>query len=304
MRVDFDYDRVTDGLRLVAWGLFKKIVIADRLGIVVDTVYNNPYLHDCLDLIIATVFFSFQIFCDFSGYSDIAIGTALVMGFKLMKNFDQPYQARSVPEFWRRWHISLSSWFRDYLYISMGGNRVELPRWYFNIFIVFLMSGLWHGANWTFVAWGVIHGIYVVGSVTVEKIKARLNRPSNNWPLLSTALTFVLVSFAWIFFRSDNLETAFHVASTIITGLPEMMGKAIRRELSIGNLGISHKDLAISLSLIVFLETIHFINNKINVAAWFKRRPVYIRWGVYYAAVSLIMSLGVFQNRQFIYFQF
>ena len=150
-RYDFNYERVTSGLRLMAWGLFKKVVIADRLAIVVDTVYNNPEQHNSLTLIIATIFFAFQIFCDFSGYSDMAIGAARVMGFKLMTNFDKPYQSKSIHEFWKRWHISLSTWFRDYFYISLGGNRVSIPRWYLNLFLVFLVSGLWHGANWTFV---------------------------------------------------------------------------------------------------------------------------------------------------------
>ncbi len=150
----FDYQRITDGLKLMAWGLFKKVVIADRLAILVNQVYDNPTNYKGLPLIFATIFFSFQIFCDFSGYSDMAIGAAKVMGFKLMTNFNRPYSSKSISEFWKRWHISLSTWFRDYLYISFGGNRVSIPRWYFNLFFVFLVSGLWHGAKWTFVIWG------------------------------------------------------------------------------------------------------------------------------------------------------
>ena len=150
----FDYSRVVAGLKLMLWGLFKKIVIADRLAIYVNAVYNNPTHHSGITLILATVFFAFQIYCDFSGYSDIAIGAAKIMGFKLMTNFNRPYFSRNISEFWKRWHISLSTWFKDYLYISLGGRRVSIPRWYFNLLFVFLVSGLWHGANWTFLIWG------------------------------------------------------------------------------------------------------------------------------------------------------
>ncbi|HOJ12159.1 MAG TPA: MBOAT family O-acyltransferase, partial [Clostridiales bacterium] len=158
----FDYDRVTSGLKIMAWGFFKKVVVADRLGIAVSAIYNNPVKHNSIQFIIATLFFTFQIFCDFSGYSDIAIGSARIMGFELMENFKRPYFSKSVAEFWRRWHISLSSWFKDYLYIPLGGNRVSKARNYFNLFITFLASGLWHGANWTFVVWGALHGAYIV----------------------------------------------------------------------------------------------------------------------------------------------
>jgi D-alanyl-lipoteichoic acid acyltransferase DltB (MBOAT superfamily) len=193
----FDYDRVTSGLRLMAWGLFKKVVIADRLAIVVDTVYSQPQDFNSLSLIIATVFFSFQIFCDFSGYSDMAIGAARIMGFKLMKNFDKPYQSKSVHEFWKRWHISLSSWFKDYLYISLGGNRVTIPRWYLNLFVVFLVSGLWHGANWTFIIWGLYHGVFQI----IERISKRK---------FGTLITFILVMISWVIFRSSSIDQAIH----------------------------------------------------------------------------------------------
>ena len=149
----FEYHRVVEGLKLMLWGLFMKLVIADRLAIYVNAAYNNPEQHTGQTLALATVFFAFQIYCDFAGYSSIAIGAAKVMGFNLMTNFNRPYFARSISEFWKRWHISLSSWFRDYLYISLGGNRVKVPRMYFNLFFVFLISGLWHGADWTFIIW-------------------------------------------------------------------------------------------------------------------------------------------------------
>src|SRR5687767_13569561 len=146
-RHEFEYDRIADGLRRMGWGLFLKVVIADRLSEYVNPVYNAPHSYDGLTLVVATIFFAFQIYCDFAGYSLIAIGSAKVMGFRLMTNFDRPYLSRSISEFWSRWHISLSSWFRDYVYIPLGGNRVSPPKWYFNLFITFLLSGLWHGAN-------------------------------------------------------------------------------------------------------------------------------------------------------------
>jgi D-alanyl-lipoteichoic acid acyltransferase DltB (MBOAT superfamily) len=219
-RHSFDYNRVTSGLRLMAWGFFKKLVIADRLGILVDNVYNNAHSFNAASLLLATVFFSFQIFCDFSGYTDIARGAARVIGFKLMKNFNAPYQSASITEFWKNWHISLSSWFRDYLYIPLGGKRVAIPRWYLNIFIVFLISGLWHGANWTFIAWGAIHGLYVIISRIKNNIfeKNGIKLLPDKFQFLSVAFTFSLVSFAWIFFRAENLSVALHIIQTIFSG--------------------------------------------------------------------------------------
>src|SRR5699024_7094945 len=165
---DFDYDLATNGLKLMAWGMFKKVVIADRVAQIVNLVYNDVHSYRGFPLILATVFFAFQIYCDFSGYSDIAIGSAQVMGFRLMENFRRPYFARTISGFWKRWHISLSSWFRDYVYIPLGGNRVVKWRWYYNLFITFLISGLWHGANWTFVAWGIIHGFYHIFALVTK----------------------------------------------------------------------------------------------------------------------------------------
>ncbi|CAN5908465.1 hypothetical protein BH23GEM7_BH23GEM7_20090 [soil metagenome] len=170
---EFSADRVSSGLRLILWGFFKKIVIADRLAIYVNEVYGNPAGFDGPTLLLATYFFAFQIYCDFSAYSDIAIGAARVMGFELMQNFRRPYFARSIHEFWQRWHISLSTWFRDYVYIPLGGNRVPFWRWYVNLFAVFLVSGLWHGANWTFVVWGGLHGFYLVFSLMTRNVRDR-----------------------------------------------------------------------------------------------------------------------------------
>ncbi|WP_017258461.1 MBOAT family O-acyltransferase [Pedobacter arcticus] len=302
-KYDFDYDRITSGLRLMLWGLFKKVVIADRLSIIVDTVYNNPEAHLTSSLIIATVFFAFQIFCDFSGYSDMAIGAARVMGFTLMKNFNGPYQSKSVNEFWTRWHISLSTWFKDYLYIPLGGNRVVIPRWYLNIFIVFLVSGLWHGANWTFVIWGALHGFYIIfGSVT-EKFRNQVSKRLflDKIPLLASLTTFILVGIAWIFFRADNLHIAMYILTNIFNGLPQMCSDFMHGNLVFEYLGTNK---AWPIFLIIFLETVHYLQDKYNITTKFLKSHMVLRWFVYFILVMVILLTGVFDDKQFIYFQF
>jgi D-alanyl-lipoteichoic acid acyltransferase DltB (MBOAT superfamily) len=305
-KYDFDYDRVTNGIRLMVWGLFKKVVVADRLTVVVDTVYNNPHNYNSLSLIVATVFFSFQIYYDFSGYSDIAIGAARVMGFKLMKNFDNPYQSKSVQEFWKRWHISLSSWFKDYLYISLGGNRVSIPRWYFNLFIVFLISGIWHGANWTFLIWGAIHGLYLVFGILTKKIRNNFNKylQIEKLTFLPTITTFGIITFAWIFFRADNFQNAVYIASHIFTGLPECLNKIINHQPFIEYIGVTKISIIFSILLIFFVESVQYLQNWINITSEFLQKPLLFRWLIYLAAAFIIGLFGIFEHRQFIYFQF
>jgi D-alanyl-lipoteichoic acid acyltransferase DltB (MBOAT superfamily) len=305
-KFDFDYDRVTGGLRLMAWGLFKKVVIADRLAILVDTVYNNPQQHNSLSLIIATLFFSFQIFCDFSGYSDMAIGAARIMGFKLMTNFDKPYQSKSIHEFWKRWHISLSSWFKDYFYISLGGNRVTIPRWYLNLFIVFLVSGLWHGANWTFVIWGSLHGFYLVFALVTKDFREKFNKLFllNKITFLPALTTFVLITFTWIFFRANGMHSAIYITKHIFTGIPDLVSKFVNHQTVFEYMGLSGNDLILSVLLILFLETVHYIQRKKSISAILMLNPTYIGWAVYYVLIFVILFFGVFENRQFIYFQF
>lgn len=303
---DFDYARVTSGLRLMAWGLFKKVVIADRLAIAVDTVYSNPERYNSVGLIIATIFFTYQIYCDFSGYSDMAIGAARVMGFRLMTNFNNPYQSSSIGEFWKCWHISLSTWFKDYLYISLGGNRVPVPRWYYNLLIVFLVSGLWHGANWTFVAWGAIHGVYLIGGLLTGGIRGNIRKilHLDRIPLLSVLTTFGLVAFAWIFFRANSMSDAIYIATHSITGIPDVIHRALTHQTVYQNLGLSTSFMVLMVCSIILLETVHFFHNKYNLAIVFRRLPTPVRWAFYYAIVLAIIFFGVFENRQFIYFQF
>jgi D-alanyl-lipoteichoic acid acyltransferase DltB (MBOAT superfamily) len=307
---NFDYERVTDGLKLMAWGLFKKVVVADRLAVVVDNVYNNPYEHAGLSLIIATFFFSFQIFCDFSGYSDMAIGAGQVMGFKLMENFNRPYHSRSISDFWRRWHISLSTWFRDYLYITLGGNRVAVPRWYFNLIFVFLVCGLWHGASWTFVIWGALQGLYIVFSLMTKNLREALTRFTGIdkyqklKSLLQVITTFGLVTVAWIFFRARSVSDAFYVIKSSVSGLKGDFYNLLHHSPLNLKLGVSRTQLLICVGAILLMESVHIMQTKYRVRDWLKTKPVCVRWGIYYTGFFLILFMGVWENRQFIYAQF
>ncbi len=200
----FDYGSATDGLKLFAWGMFKKLCVADRIAAYVNYVYGSAGSQYGSALLLATVLYSFQIYCDFSGYSDMAIGVARYCGFDVGKNFDHPYLAQSVGDFWRRWHISLSSWLRDYVYIPLGGSRVALPRIYFNLLATFLVSGIWHGAGWTFVVWGALHGLYQCAGRAAKPLLEKAKIPA----AVKILVTFCLVTFAWIFFRAESLGQA------------------------------------------------------------------------------------------------
>jgi alginate O-acetyltransferase complex protein AlgI len=213
----FDYDRTIQGLNRIAFGFFKKVVVADRLAVYVNEVYGHPQDFGTIAIAIAAVFFAFQIYCDFSGYTDIAIGCARIMGVNLVENFDRPYLSRSITDFWRRWHKSLSGWFRDYVYIPLGGSRVVKWRMYYNLFLTFLVSGLWHGANWTFVIWGAFHGILLVWERLTENGRKKLKESTifakipRIYGISTMLLTFSIVVVGWIFFRSRDISQAFLV---------------------------------------------------------------------------------------------
>jgi D-alanyl-lipoteichoic acid acyltransferase DltB (MBOAT superfamily) len=295
-KYDFDYTRVVEGLKLMLWGFFKKLVIADRLAYYVNAVYNNPHEHSGKTFVIATIFFAFQIYCDFSGYSDIAIGTAKVMGFKLMTNFNRPYFSKNISEFWKRWHISLSTWFRDYLYISLGGNRVSIPRWYFNLLIVFLISGLWHGANWTYIIWGGINGIYLIFAIVSQRFRSKINQAVglehhstlNNF--LQIAITFILVCFAWIFFRANNVEDALLIIKRIF----EFNGPIY--------LGTPSETIycLFGIFILFFVE----FREEFYKKSFLYNKNWQVRYLSYLFLIILILLIGVFDGRQFIYFQF
>ncbi len=220
--IEFNYYNIRSGLLLMLWGFFKKLVIADSLAIFVNIVYSNPSGHSGVALLLASYFFAFQIYCDFSGYSDIAIGAARTFGFDLMKNFNSPYIAISIRDFWKRWHISLSTWFKDYLYIPLGGSRVIKWRWYYNLLITFLISGLWHGANWTFVFWGLLHGFYLVISLWTKQYRnwfmhwTRIAKHPVIIYIVKITFTFHLVVIGWIIFRAKNIYDAIYIFKKIV----------------------------------------------------------------------------------------
>ena len=297
----FNYSRVVDGLRLMLWGLFKKVVIADTLAIYVSRIFDHPGDHQGFPLIIAVAFYSVQIYCDFSGYTDMARGAARVMGVDLMENFRRPYFAKSFRDFWQRWHISLSTWFRDYVYIPLGGRRVATWRWYYNLMVTFLLSGLWHGANWTFVVWGGLHGAFIVLEYATggfqQKIADRLcaDKESAWHNTIQVGITFVLVGISWIFFRADNIADAWYVFGHMFL-------------LDLGQSGLTVVGPAVfglSLFLIAILIVVDFKERHMRLYAYINRWPLWLRWAAYTTTGWAVVIATVFGVKQeYIYFQF
>lgn len=307
----FDYERVASGLRLMLWGMFKKVVIADRLALFVNQVYGDPMSFEGISFLMATFFFAFQIYCDFSGYTDIAIGAARVLGFNLMKNFNLPYFSKSIPEFWTRWHISLSSWFKDYLFVPLYmsfpfGKRLKVSKAFLSIIIVFLISGLWHGANWTFVAWGGLHGlfyaVYLASAVFWRKLPG----------FFQMAATFSMVSFTLIFFRAQSMQDAFYIVSHLFSnvgnfiamGLESIMrfqfGQGIFSPILVGQTLQNFVLAMLALGVLFAVEIVQFRGK-----GHFELKPLWMRWSAYYALILAILFFGVFDKvQQFIYFQF
>ncbi|MCA1752517.1 MAG: MBOAT family protein [Cryomorphaceae bacterium] len=283
----FKYRDISAGVKMMLWGFFMKIVVADRAGIYVDAVYGNVAYHEGLSYIAATCFFAFQVYCDFAGYSLIAIGSAKLFGFDLMTNFRRPNFARSCAEYWSRWHISLSTWFRDYLYIPLGGNRVSKPRLLYNIFITFLISGLWHGSNWTFVIWGGINGIYLVVEILIGKKKRN--------GLHNIFITFLLINFTRIFFRANDVNDAFHVVKTICTN-PGKLYIGFGADVVVPIYAL----LGIGIVTLVEIKQEYF-NEKFSLGAHPRQA---VRLSYYAAMLFAILYIGVFTENQFIYFQF
>jgi D-alanyl-lipoteichoic acid acyltransferase DltB (MBOAT superfamily) len=297
----FDYTKAIYGLRQILWGLFKKIVIADNCAEFANIIFNNSSEYSGSTLLLGALFFTFQIYCDFSGYSDIAKGTARLFGIELLKNFAFPYFSRDIAEFWRRWHISLSSWFKDYLYIPLGGSKGGTWLKIRNTFIIFIVSGFWHGANWTFIIWGFLNALYIMPSIILNTNRINLDIvakgkyiPSIN-EFLQICLTFSLTVFAWIFFRAINVSHAFSFISEIFSNslfkLPNFPG--------IGN------------SLIVIFLTCIFIliewvgrEQEFALNIIYKIKSKYIRVALYYVIILTILFCGNFSENQFIYFQF
>lgn len=304
--------RVTSGTILMIWGFFVKMVIADRAAVLVNTVFDNYRMYGSTELVLAAVFFALQIYCDFGSYSLIAIGAAKIMGFELMENFNTPYFACSIREFWSRWHISLSTWFRDYLYIPLGGNRRGRARKAANIMIVFLASGLWHGADWSYVVWGGIHGAYqVIGDYLAsfrEKCirKLRVNTACFSWKFLQTTVTFILVVFAWIFFRADSIGDALQYIRRIwVRPTPWVLFNG-----EIFTLGLDRPEMNILFVAICMLGLVDLVRyrKKMTLDVFLMQQNLWFRGGVMIGLVVLIFVCGKygvgFDPQQFIYFQF
>jgi len=292
----FDPARVTSGLRLILWGLVKKMVVADNLAGFVDRAYAAPEHFSGPSLLLASVLFAYQIYCDFSGYSDIAVGSARVLGVDLMANFDRPYSAASIGEFWHRWHISLSTWFRDYVYVPLGGNRCGARRQYENIFVTFCLSGLWHGANWTFLAWGAYHGALVVAQYATVEWRKRLYAAcglegrDRLRHALQVVATFVLVNVGWILFRAPSLGAAWSVLTGVFSGRD-------------GLAAFTAQEVAAALALMAAVELGQALQGsdprEIPVPAHYV-----LRWGVYLLLGVVLLNLGVDKTVPFIYFEF
>lgn len=286
----FDFNRFLSGFSEMLWGFFMKVCIADRLALYVNAVYGNTDKHHGTTFILATFLFAFQIYCDFAGYSKIAIGAARIMGFDLMQNFNRPYFAKSISEFWKRWHISLSTWFRDYVYIPLGGNRVFAARHLFNLFVTFLISGIWHGANWTFAIWGALHGLFLIVAVVRDRLWPSLSKQGGIIGVVNIILTFLLVNLAWIFFRADTVQDAFIIVTKVFTsfGMPFLN----KTELLYG---------ITCLIILAFKEIKDEYGLNFNVLSSSKS---FVRYSGYVVMIYIIILFGVVDSNQFIYFQF
>lgn len=303
----WDFVRVREGLLLMTWGLFQKLVIADRASILVNQVYSNYRDYGFLELVIASVLFAFQIYCDFGGYTNIARGAARVMGISLMQNFQQPYFAANIRDFWRRWHISLTSWFTDYLYIPLGGNRKGTVRQYVNILIVFGLSGLWHGASWHFVAWGGVHaGYQIVGNIK-KQVQRKLGievkdviHNSFSQRLGKRITTFVLVDIAWVFFAADNLHHVWGIFCQMFT---------VFQTSSIYEIGLDRGNwfmLSFSIIVLIAVDIIHEGGDSVFLLV--NRQTLWFRWSLYLGLIWCTILFGIYgigyDSSQFIYFQF
>ena len=298
----FDYDNATDGMRLFAWGMFKKLVIADRIAVYVNYVYGDTGSMSGLALLLVTVFYSFQIYCDFSGYSDMAIGVARYFGFDAGRNFDHPYLSQSVGEFWRRWHISLSSWLRDYVYIPLGGSRVALPRVYLNLMITFLVSGVWHGAGWTFVAWGLIHGAYQCIGRATKPLQEKLRIPA----AVRVVITFCFVTFAWIFFRAGSMSEALGVIRGIASVPSEIVQLIPYAPIAEWKMHFKEvfaltdpkfgflKGMAKVLALLAVLFGIEFATHSKSGLSLLRSKKSYVRWLVYALCIIALVKAPLF----------
>ena len=297
--------RISSGLQLMLWGMFKKVVIADLLAIYVDAVYGHPADYRGLPVILATYFYAVQIFCDFSGYTDIVLGAAKVMGYDLTQNFRQPYRSSSIAEFWRRWHISLSSWFRDYVYIPLGGSHVSRWRWYVNVMVVFLLSGLWHGPSWTFVLWGGLYGVYYILDAWTRAVRDKIFRMAHlDKPALRTAVgtfvTFNLVCFSWLFFRASSISDAF----LLLNNMVQVRASTLIHTPWVNTVDSPGLEMALALGLIALLAVNHLGRQVEGQALFSFGQRNWVRWVAYLLLALAILNLGVAKEMPFVYLQF
>lgn len=306
---NFNYEKVKSGLLLIAFGLFKKMVVADRAALYVNEVYANPNEFGGVALLISTILFAIQIYCDFSGYTDIAIGIARTMGFDLLKNFNLPYFSKSLTDFWHRWHISLSTWFRDYLYIPLGGSYNGVNRTYFNILIVFVISGLWHGAAWTFVFWGAIHGLGLVIEKMTYKLRKSiykylgLNKSNYSNKLFFSFITFSIVCLAWIFFRAKSLNEAFEIINRIFNDFE--ISNFLYPELYL--IGLDSNEFIVLIVSIISLLLAEILHAKKSLMIRLNKNSLLFRWFIYFVILFAIILFGIYgddKEMSFIYFQF
>lgn len=290
---ELKYENIANGLRLILFGLFIKMVIADNLASYVDSIYAAPTLFNSWSIIIGMIFYSFQIYCDFYGYSTIALGCAKTMGYNITDNFRSPYLAKNINEFWHRWHISLSTWFRDYVYFPLGGNRVKLPRWMFNIMVVFLLSGLWHGANWTFLLWGFAHGIlHIVEKLFNKAIK--IDEPKKQWAkavfnFFRITKTFLLVTLFWMFFRATDFRNIKEICSAILNNF------------NVANTISVDPKIWIFLGFFIIFD---IVLAKSRFDIWCDKQHFAVRWLLYFAILFTTIVFASTNNYPFVYFQF
>ena len=300
----FNYNQVKSGLLLMAFGLFKKMIIADRAAILVNQIYNNPGDYYGYETIVATVLFAFQIYCDFSGYSDIAIGAARTMGFDIMRNFDSPYFSVSITDFWRRWHISLSTWFRDYVYIPLGGSRKGKYRTYANLFIVFVVSGLWHGAAMTFIIWGAVHGVFIVVEKSLVNVRKKIFGPKTYFLnyIFAIPFTFLIVCFAWVFFRANSYNEAILIIGNSVNfnSKPFVWNNLYSST-------FEERELWVLVFALIVLLVKDFIDRKDLWIEKLSKVNFILRWIVYLILALSIIFYGQYGDdspAEFIYFQF
>jgi alginate O-acetyltransferase complex protein AlgI len=301
-RYAFEYESARAGLLLFAWGLFKKVVVADRLGVYVDTVYGDVHSFNGLPLILATYFYAGQLYYDFSGYTDMALGTARLFNIRLTQNFNSPYTATSIVDFWRRWHISFSRWILDYIFLPL---QIRFRDWrtagtVLALLVTFLVCGIWHGARWTFVIWGALHGFYMAASVVTEpgrkRLRARWSPPPTAQKVLRVAFTFHLVCFAWIFFRADTLNDAVYVAGHLFSGIEGAGGRFL--------LAHGRTEIQIAIVSVLIVVIVSFLDPDAIAGERFRGKPATLRWVAYYLLVLSILCFASDQQGKFIYFQF